>query len=179
MKFGNLTVLSVHGKDKYNKILWNCKCDCGNETITHGRDLVNGHCKSCGCLRNANRAEEGKYKGLSKTRIFNIWKGMIYRCTSEKCDCYELYGGRGISVCSEWKGTQGFFNFLRWSLDNGYSPELTIDRKDTNGNYEPSNCRWANWDEQAENRRKPEKVVNQYGVWDYKNPPQPYQPNGE
>ena len=94
MKFGNLTVLSVHGKDKYNKILWNCKCDCGNETITHGRDLVNGHCKSCGCLRNANRAEEGKYKGLSKTRIFNIWKGMIYRCTSEKCDCYELYGGR-------------------------------------------------------------------------------------
>lgn len=179
MKFGNLTVLSVHGKDKYNKILWNCKCDCGNETITHGRDLVNGHCKSCGCLRNANRAEEGKYKGLSKTRIFNIWKGMIYRCTSENCDCYELYGGRGINVCPEWKGTQGFFNFLRWALNNGYSPELTIDRKDTNGNYEPANCRWANWDEQAENRRKPEKVVNQYGVWDYKNAPEPYQPKGE
>ena len=179
MKFGNLTVLSVHGKDKYNKILWNCKCDCGNETITHGRDLVNGHCKSCGCLRNANRAEEGKYKGLSKTRIFNIWKGMIYRCTSENCDCYELYGGRGINVCPEWKGTQGFFNFLRWALNNGYSSELTIDRKDTNGNYEPSNCRWANWDEQAENRRKPEKVVNQYGVWDYKNAPKPYQQKGE
>ena len=179
IRFGNLTVLSMYGKDKYGKILWRCKCDCGNETITHGRSLVNGHCKSCGCLRNANRAEEGKYKGLSKTRIFNIWKGMIYRCTSENCDCYELYGGRGINVCPEWKGTQGFFNFLRWALNNGYSPELTIDRKDTNGNYEPSNCRWANWNEQAENRRKPEKVVNQYGVWDYKNPPQPYQPKGE
>ena len=179
IRFGNLTVLSMYGKDKYGKILWRCKCDCGNETITHGRSLVNGHCKSCGCLRNASRAEEGKYKGLSKTRIFNIWKGMIYRCTSENCDCYELYGGRGINVCPEWKGTQGFFNFLRWSLNNGYSPELTIDRKDTNGNYEPSNCRWANWDEQAENRRKSEKVVNQYGVWDYKNAPRPYQPKGE
>lgn len=179
MKFGKLTVLEMYGKDKYNKILWKCRCDCGNETITHGRDLVNGHCKSCGCLLNENRTAKGKYKGLSKTRIFNIWKGMIYRCTSPKCDCYELYGGRGIRVCPEWMGTQGFFNFLRWSLNNGYSQELTIDRKDTNGNYEPLNCRWANWYEQAENRRKPEKVVNQYGVWDYKDTPEPYQPKGE
>ena len=62
MKFGKLTVLEMYGKDKYNKIFWKCRCDCGNETITYGRDLVNGHCKSCGCLLNANRAEKGKYK---------------------------------------------------------------------------------------------------------------------
>lgn len=67
------------------------------------------------------------------------------------------------------------FNFLRWSLENNYSSELTIDRIDTNGNYEPNNCRWTDWGTQANNRRKPEKVINQYGVWDYKQPlPEPY-----
>ena len=176
--FHELTVLEKSGKDEYGKILWKCICTCGKETVTHGRDLVNGHCKSCGCIKNKDRLEKGKYRGLSKTRIFTIWKGMVYRCANSKSDCYYLYGGRGIKVCDEWSGDQGFFNFLRWSIENGYTGNLTIDRIDVNGNYEPDNCRWADYVTQANNRRRPEKVVNQYGVWDYRQPlPAPYKAN--
>ena len=180
MKFNKLTVIEQAGHDKYNKILWRCMCDCGRETITHGRDLVNGHCKSCGCALNEHRREEGRFKGLSNTRPFRIWKGMIARCFNPNCDSYSDYGGRGISVCSEWQGTQGFFNFLSWALNNGYSNDLSIDRVNNNGDYEPSNCRWATWTQQANNRRKPDKVVNQYGEWNYRMPlPEAYKPNNK
>ena len=172
MKFNNLTVIEQAGRDPYHKILWRCKCDCGNETITHGRDLVNGHCKSCGCLLNANRREDGRFNGLSNTRPFRIWKGIQKRCLDPTNSAYHYYGGRGISVCKEWQGTQGFFNFLTWALNNGYSDSLTIDRINNDGNYEPSNCRWATWVQQANNRRKPSRVKNQYGEWDYR--PEPW-----
>lgn len=175
MKFGKLRVLERAGYDNHKKILWKCECDCGNFTVTHGRDLVNGHCKSCGCALNERRREEGKYKGLSDTRPFRIWKGMIARCNNPNNDSFSDYGGRGVFVCNEWQGTQGFFNFLSWALNNGYADNLSIDRIDNNGGYEPNNCRWATWVQQANNRRKPDKVVNQYGVWDYKMPlPEPY-----
>lgn len=176
MKFHKLTVIEQAGKDKHKKILWRCICDCGNETITHGRDLVNGHCKSCGCILNENRRENGKYKGLSETRPYRIWKGIIARCYNPNNESFSDYGGRGISVCDEWQGTQGFFNFLAWALNNGYADNLSIDRVDNNGNYEPSNCRWATWIQQASNRRRPDRIKNQYGIWDYKTPlPEPYQ----
>lgn len=175
LKFGKLRVLERAGYDNHKKILWRCACDCGNFTVTHGRDLVNGHCKSCGCALNERRREEGKYKGLSDTRPFRIWKGMISRCNNPNNDSFSDYGGRGIFVCKEWQETQGFFNFLSWALNNGYADNLSIDRIDNNGGYEPNNCRWATWVQQANNRRKPDKVVNQYGVWDYKMPlPEPY-----
>ena len=171
MRFNRLTVIEQAGRDKYGKILWRCKCDCGNVTVTHGRDLVNGHCKSCGCIKNEHKREEGRFKGLSNTRPFRIWKGMIARCSNEQCESYADYGGRGITVCEEWTGTQGFFNFLSWALNNGYSDNLTIDRINNDGNYEPSNCRWATWIQQANNRRKPKKIKNQYGEWGYRSEP--------
>ena len=175
MKFNKLTVIEQAGHDCYGKILWRCLCECGNETITHGRDLVNGHCKSCGCILKANRRENGRFRGLSDTRPFHIWKGMIARCNNPETESYPDYGGRGITVCDEWTGTQGFFNFLAWALNNGYSDNLSIDRINNNGNYEPSNCRWATWIQQASNRRRPDKIRNQYGEWGYKIPlPEPW-----
>ncbi len=175
--FGELTVVEQNGKDKYGKIMWKCKCSCGNEYTTLGRHLSSGHCKSCGCLLNKDKDMNSIYKGLSHTRIFTIWKGMRYRCYSKNCECYDLYGGRGISVCDEWnEDGNGFFRFLRWALENGYRDDLTIDRIDVNGDYELNNCRWADWKIQANNRRKPEKVVNQYGTWNYRKPITPCQP---
>lgn len=168
-KFNRLTAIEIAGRDKHGKILWRCKCDCGNETITLGRNLVSGHCKSCGCMKSICKKEVGEARGLSNTRIYGIWHGMIQRCSEPKCAAYKYYGARGVSVCPDWQGEQGFFNFLGWAIENGYREYLTIDRIDNDGNYEPSNCRWATYKEQIHNRRQCDYVKNQYGVFPTKN----------
>jgi hypothetical protein len=78
---------------------------------------------------------------------------MKERCYKEYCENYHNYGGRGIKICDDWLGRNGFQNFYEWSMKNGYTDELTIDRKDVNGNYEPSNCRWETMKIQQNNRR--------------------------
>ena len=97
--------------------------------------------------------------GLSGTRIYHIWEGIKKRCYNQNEKCYCHYGGRGIIVCDEWE--DDFLAFYRWAMANGYSDELTIDRIDNDGNYEPSNCRWATTKEQSTNRRN-----NQYVTYD-------------
>ena len=172
MKFGRLTVIEQAGHDGYGKILWRCQCDCGAEKVTHGRSLVNGNCKSCGCLNlDVKRANE-KYHGLSteERRLYTCWKSMRSRCFDPKSKSYPDYGGRGITVCEEWANSEsGFLQFLQWATANGYAEHLSIDRIDYNGDYEPSNCRWGDWIVQANNRRRPVAVKNQYGVWGYRN----------
>lgn len=98
--------------------------------------------------------QNGNYKhGMCGTRIYRTYNHMKDRCVSSTNKDYRFYGGRGITVCDEWLGENGFINFCSWALSNGYADNLTLDRKDSDGNYEPSNCRWITIQEQQRNRR--------------------------
>lgn len=149
-RFGRLTVIEkAEKKDKYNNIYWNCKCDCGNFRCVSTRNLNRGDTKSCGCLKHESKTTiHGKYK----ERIHKEWRGILHRCKNPSASHYENYGGRGISVCDEWSGKDGFINFYKWSMENGYSDNLTLDRKDNDKGYSPDNCRWVTHMENCHNR---------------------------
>ena len=160
-RFGKLFVKSFKEKRKRKsstgyKNYWLCQCDCGNETIVESYSLKSGKIQSCGCMRIDAITKHGK----RYTRLYNIWHGMKNRCLCKNTTGYENYGGRGIKVCDEW---MEFEPFAEWALSNGYSDELTIDRKDVNGNYCPENCRWVTTLVQGNNRRN-----NRYFEYDGK-----------
>lgn len=148
-KFNMLTAIRIHSKDKYNHANWLCKCDCGNETIVAGSNLRSGQAVSCGCYKKERMGNLNKSHNLKYTRIYNIWARMKQRCNNNKDPGYKHYGGRGIKVCGEW---QEFKPFYDWSMANGYTEELTLDRINVNRNYEPSNCRWVDMKTQANNK---------------------------
>lgn len=133
-------------------VKWRCKCSCGRnkEMFITTRDLTSGHIKSCGCLHLERIKERNTTHGETNSRLYHIWCGIKARCLNTHNPKYANYGGRGIVVCNEWK--MSYKSFRDWSLDNGYSNELSIDRIDVNGNYEPSNCRWVHNFVQANNR---------------------------
>lgn len=145
-RFGRLLVIEL--SDSINgRIAWKCLCDCGNETVVKSTNLLVGKTRSCGCL-NTERITK---HGLSRTRVYHIWNGIKSRCLNPNNTRYADYGGRGIKICDRWLDFNKFYEDVSPSYIDGYS----IDRyPNINGDYEPTNFRWATNKEQSRNQRR-------------------------
>lgn len=157
-RFTRYLVIDRSERARYVKV----RCDCGTERTVLSWNLLRGNSKSCGCWRVETGHRLAKYRngdsthGMTGTAEFRIWCGIKARCEIPSATSYKNYGGRGISLCSEW---QAFRNFYK-DMGQRPSPDHSIDRIDPNGNYEPSNCRWATRKQQGRNRR--DSVVMTY-----------------
>lgn len=157
-KYGLLTVTGdgyrTHDGKRW-RYLWPCVCECGEVSDVRGDKLVNGNTRSCGCLRR----EVSTKHGLKNHPLYSVWHDMHRRCSNPAFRNWKHYGGRGITVCDQWKDPA---RFVQWALANGWQKGLLLDRRDNDGNYEPRNCRFV--DALTSNRNKNNnRMVSAFG----------------
>lgn len=153
-KVNYLTIIGEE-RDDAHRLIYVCRCECGTIKRIQYQHVLSGKVKSCGCKHNELVSKSARRHGEAGTRLYRIWRAMVGRCYYESHANYKNYGGRGISVCNEWRND--YEAFRDWALSHGYTDNLTIDRVDVNGNYLPSNCRWATYKEQRNNQRPRKK----------------------
>lgn len=159
-RFGMLVVLS-RAKSTNNGTMWLCKCDCGVIKTIRTNNLRMGTTKSCGCAKSVAHTKHNCCRRNNISQLYVVWNDMKQRCYNPNSIGYRYYGDRGIKICDEWLGENGFASFRNWAYANGYKEETlpngrtkwTIDRIDSNGNYEPTNCRWVDMLTQNNNTR--------------------------
>jgi hypothetical protein len=163
MTFGYVTVVG-RGPDHVQpsgrvRVMWKCVCGCGKEFLV--RDDAVSKLTSCGCKRNKDIALRQTKHSQSRTRLYKMYYSMLGRCTVPRNSRYEMYGGRGIEVCKEWK--DNFMSFYDWAISSGYDENdhrLSLERIDVDGHYCPENCKWILLDEQYDNRRNTIRMAN-------------------
>lgn len=153
-RFARLVALGPIGVNSAKRVLWKCRCDCGKFVNVRSDLLHSGQVKSCGCFNSEVHSSLLKTHGLSQTKFYAAWRGMVQRCTVPKFPSYKEYGGRGIRVCDEWMDNVEAFHDYVSQLPHFGEKGYTLDRIDNHGNYEPGNVRWASKSVQSRNSRQ-------------------------